>query len=179
MNKSISVAFTGYRESKILRSKRSKSILSTLFGGGDRAILNQIADKIYNTIESLYDQGFLHFYCGMSSGFDLMAAVAVLELRNKYPDVKLIAVVPFKGQEERYSDKDKQTYRNVMETADEVVTLAERHTDNAQYLRRNDYMLEQSSHLVCYYDGQRGGTMYTYNRAVKTKMSITNICKYR
>ncbi|MFR9661998.1 MAG: hypothetical protein SNF60_08065, partial [Rikenellaceae bacterium] len=59
-NKPISVAFTGYRESKLLKSQSNKSFFGSLFGASDRAILNNIADKTYTAIEGLYEQGCLH-----------------------------------------------------------------------------------------------------------------------
>lgn len=171
-----SVAFTGYRESKMLKSSSRQPILKALFGESKQAKLNKIADATYQAIEGLYKQGFRYYYSGVSSGFDMIAALAVLELRNKYSDVKLIAVVPFVGQDDRYTPQDKFTYKQILEQADEVVIMSDRYIENAQYLKRNDYMLEHSSQLVCYYDGQRGGSMYTYNRAVKYGYDIINIC---
>lgn len=161
------VAFTGYRLAKILRS------------GTPPELLNEIAKRTYEAIKSLADDGYTHFYSGMSDGYDLIAAEQVLRLKATNPEVQLIAVIPFKGQELRYSDADKAMYHSVLKSADKAVILAENNTDNSQFLQRNDYLLAHSTALVCYYDGKRGGTMYTYNRAVKTKMSITNICKYR
>ena len=59
------------------------------------------------TIARLYEEGVTIFYCGMAMGFDLMAAESVLNLRALHPEVKLIAVIPFKGQDKFYTDEDK------------------------------------------------------------------------
>ena len=39
------------------------------------------------------------FYVGCAVGFDMMAAYAVLEQKKQYPDMVLIAVVPYAGQD--------------------------------------------------------------------------------
>ncbi|MFR9554327.1 MAG: SLOG family protein, partial [Rikenellaceae bacterium] len=131
----------------------------------------------YEAVEKLYNDGCRLYITGMSDGFDLIGGQAVIDLKQKYSDVKLMAVVPFVGQEERYTIQDQATYDFVLEHSDEVVTLAEKFVDDSQYLRRNDYMLERATHIVCYFDGRRGGTMYTYNRAKKAGLEIINICE--
>lgn len=157
------VAFTGYRTAKILSNRI------------DTNLLNVISTEVYLTISTLYRQGFRVFLTGMADGFDTIAAKAVLRLKKERQDVKLIAVIPFRGQEDNYSAKDKHTYHQLLKQADNCVCLAESYTDNDQYLRRNDFLLENSSQLVCYYDGKKGGTMYTYNRAEKAGKPIINI----
>lgn len=163
--KETSVAFTGYRMFKILPKK------------AEVGLLNAISQRTYEAIEKLYNEGCTYFYTGCSDGFDLLGATNVLKFRESHPDVKLIAVVPFKGQAAKYSESDKQIYQMVLEDANETIYLAERFIENAQYLRRNDYMLDHASHVICYYDGKQGGTMYTYNRAIKRGYNIINICK--
>ncbi len=135
------VAFTGYRLSKIMR------------GGVPLELLNEIAEQTYEAIKSLTADGYTHFYSGMSDGYDLIAAEQVLRLKATKPSVQLIAVIPFKEQELRYSDADKAMYNRVLKSADKAVILAENYTDPSQFLQRNDYLLAHSTALVCYYDG--------------------------
>lgn len=42
---------------------------------------------------------------------------------------------------------------------------------------RNRYMVDHSSRLICYYDGQLGGTDYTVNYARKKGLDIINLHK--
>lgn len=163
--KQTSVAFTGYRTSKMVNKT------------SDTNPLKDIAKKTFNAIKELYNQGYTNFYTGMSDGFDMLAALEVIRLKKKYTEVKLIAVVPFRGQEARYSSQDKQNYKMLLKDADQTIFMADHFVENSQYLRRNDYMLENASCLVCYYSGKPGGTMYTYNRASRLDMPIINICE--
>lgn len=157
------VAFTGYRTSKMFN------------GVSDANLINVIITEAFIVVKELHEKGYTTFLTGMSEGFDLIAAETVLKLKESCPDVQLVAVIPFRGQEKQYSVKDKLTYAHVLKYADHCELLAGEYIDNDQYLRRNVFLLEHSSHLVCYYDGQRGGTMYTVNRAEKSGMPITNM----
>lgn len=77
-------------------------------------------------VEKLYNEGCRLYITGCSDGFDLIGGQAVIDLKQKYSDVKLLAVVPFVGQEERYTIQDQATYVFVLEHADGVVTLADK-----------------------------------------------------
>ena len=46
-------------------------------------------------VTELYGQGYKEYYTGMASGFDMTAAEAVLQVRERYEGIKLIAAVPF------------------------------------------------------------------------------------
>lgn len=158
------VSFTGYRQHKIKQSKPYTDDLMT-----------RISDEVYGAIKSLYEkQGYTTFLSGMAEGFDMLSAEAVLKLKKIYPEIKLIAVIPFQGQESSYDSADKITYTTLYNNADRVIYVSEYYY-NGVFLKRNDFLLENSSHLLCFYNGLRGGTMYTYNRAVKRNFAITNI----
>lgn len=44
------------------------------------------------------------------------------------------------------------------------------------FLRRNDYMLSCSGHLIAYFDGvPKGGTYYTFKRAKQRGMPVVNL----
>ena len=157
-----SVSFTGYRTSKILKTSPISNLLEHIKG------------DLYLTIAQLNKEGYNTFLTGMSEGFDLLAAKAVLEFKQNRPDIHLIAVVPFEGQELGYSDEDKATYKLIYDSADSVVYTSQHYFKGA-FFKRNDYLLDNCATVVCYYNGQRGGTMYTHNRALKRALPIINI----
>ncbi len=160
------VAFTGYRLAKIMRAVNKLSI-------------TEIADRCYDTVKMLYENGYNTFLSGGAEGFDMIAARAVIRLRNETEGaVRLIMVLPFIGQDERYSLDSKREYNELCSAADMVIALASKYENDSQFLRRNDYLLAHSACLVCCYDGSRGGTMYTVNRAIKAEMPIFNILPY-
>lgn len=136
----------------------------------------EVYKETYKAIVALYDEGYDTFLTGMAEGFDTIAALAVLEIRKFCPEIKLIAVIPFPGQPYHFSSDNQKKYKTILEAADKTVTIAEEFFKDI-FLRRNDYLLANSSAVICYYSGQRGGTMYTYNRAVAAGMDVINVFK--
>lgn len=156
LNKSQSVTFTGHRS--IYGSKRQELRMS-----------------VENTIIDLYESGYRNFINGMAMGFDLLAASAVIALRRRFSDIKLIAVVPYRNQSEKFSEYDQKRYQYVLHNADEVIVLREKYC-NGCMLRRNDYMLAHASGLIAYYDGKpKGGTFYTIRKASESGMPVVNL----
>lgn len=162
IKKEKAVSFTGYRTEKILRTCKAPSPL------------NYVLIETIKVVEQLYNEGYTTFLSGMAKGFDLIAAEAVLIVKEQHSDIRLIAIIPYEGQELGYKEADKYQYNRVYKSADEVVFTAKRYHEKA-YFDRNDYLLANCSKIVCYYTGLVGGTMYTVNRAKKANIPIVNI----
>lgn len=158
-----SVSFSGYRASKLRHSINK--------GCGDYSL---IEESIQEAITQLIDRGYNTFITGGADGFDLLATKAILSLREEHKDIKLVVAVPFLGQEASYSEQDREFYEQSLERANHIEIVSYNFHSRA-YLDRNDFMLANSSQLICYFDGQRGGTMYTYNRAKRLSMGIVNL----
>ena len=162
------VAFTGHRINRMIKFSINRvQLLANI--GFDTSV----------GIEQLCKQGYHTFLSGMAEGFDLIAAEEVLKLKERYPYIRLKAIVPFRGQSDRYTVEEKQRYDNILAQADEVITLSEPYF-NGCFLRRNDYLLEHSERLFAYYDAiPIGGTAYTVRKATERKMNIVNVCYNR
>ena len=95
MNKRKTCAFTGHRE------------------------LENDIDLPYlkECVQGIIDRGYETFLCGMAWGFDLLAAQAVLELKEDNPQIKLIACVPCPGQEKNFPEEEKIKYKEIIESA--------------------------------------------------------------
>lgn len=126
-------------------------------------------------VESLLDQGFDTFLCGMADGFDLMAGMAVVRAMSRHDNIRLVAVIPYRNH--IYSiDPDGQTdYRTILDAAKQSIYIADSYLGPQLYLRRNDYIVDHSDLIVCYFDGQKGGTAYTIARARKAHRRIINL----
>lgn len=125
-------------------------------------------------VGEFYDRGFRTFLSGMAVGFDLAAAEAVLACRAEMPDLRLVAVVPFEGQEGRFSEDDRVRFRRVLEAADQVVVLSPVY-DRGCYAVRNNYLIDHASALIAWYDGSSGGTHYTVRRALRRGLRVANL----
>ena len=135
----------------------------------------RLRTELERAITICYDSGIRHFLCGMALGFDMLAAETQLAMKADRPDIRLTAVIPFRGQSYRFNPTDKERYRSILGKADNVVCLSETYFDGC-YLRRNDYMLNHPSHIIAYYNGEpKGGTFYTCRRAEHMDLEITNL----
>lgn len=155
-DKVVSVCFSGHR--------------NVPFAG--RSDLKQ---RLKSEIAKAYADGFRCFYCGMAMGFDLLAAEAALSLQSELRDLQVIAVVPFRGQSDRWSKEAQAKYDAILRIVDDVVVLSERYF-NGCLLKRNDYMVNHSSRLIAYYDGlNKGGTFYTVKKAGQNGLEVVNL----
>lgn len=158
------VAFTGYRPEKIRLSS------------GNPAIADEIGEALRVVVSNLYDRGFRTFLSGMAEGFDLWAAAEVLNLKadGRCPEIELMAVIPFRDQPLRFSANFRSIYYEALANAAEVVVLSEKYYPGC-YEARNDYLVDNASQMVCYFDGQPGGTKYTLSRARRSGIPVINI----
>lgn len=121
-----------------------------------------------NTIKGLIERGVDVFYNGMAIGFDLLAAEQVLALRKKFPNVKLIACVPYYGQETYFSAADKRRYVKILKKADEIVLLSEKYYRGCLH-QRDRYMVDNADVMVAYCKKTEGGAAYTLSYFKKQK----------
>ena len=141
---------------------------------GHRTYRGAAADALRRTVGELYARGFRTFLSGMAVGFDLAAAEAVLELRERMPGVRLVAAVPFRGQEMRFSPADRERFRRVLAEADSVEVLAPAYHRGC-YAVRNDFLVDNARVLVAWYDGSPGGTRHTVFRALRRGLEFVNL----
>lgn len=150
--RSASVAFTGHR---------------TYCGEGGR--------QLDDVLERLYAEGYRRFLTGMAWGFDLAAGRAVIELKLRHGDVRLVAVEPFGGFRSLFSGAEAADYDGVLAACDERVTVCGTYTA-ACYRLRNDFLVDHAAVVVAWYDGSRGGgTSYTVRRARRAGVPVINL----
>ena len=141
---------------------------------GHRTYCGEASDALWQMLEALYDRGFRTFLSGMAVGFDLAAAEAVLELCRQRDGVRLVAAVPFLGQENRFSPADRERFRSVLAAAAETVVLSPVYHRGC-YAVRNNYLTDNARVLVAWYDGSSGGTHYTVRRALRRGLEVVNL----
>lgn len=122
-------------------------------------------------LERMYQKGYQHFLCGMARGADFYFAEAVLALRDVHPDVTLEAALPCAGQGKRWKAQDLSRWTQLVRQCD-THTLLQEHYDRHCMLRRDRYMVDQSSAILAVFNGTRGGTQYTLNYAMDRRLDI-------
>ncbi len=130
--------------------------------------------RLMTAIAEVIEKGCTVFYCGMAQGFDIVAGEHVALVKKLNPDIKLIAAVPFRGQENGWSTTWQKRYRDLLSECDEVVTLSEGYA-RWVFDHRNRYMVDRSRYVVTFFDGKQGGTDNTIKYAVKHSRDIINV----
>lgn len=134
-----------------------------------------IQERLTSAISEAYDHGIRNFISGFALGIDLMAAQLVQSLKCNLPGISLTAAIPFEGQAERYNIYDKRVYGRLLELADKVVVLSDCYYPRC-FLDRDEFMVENASYLIAYYDGrEKGGTYYTVKKARARGIPIINV----
>lgn len=134
-----------------------------------------IQERLTSAISEAYDHGIRNFISGFALGIDLMAAQLVQSLKCDLPGISLTAAIPFEGQAERYNIYDKRVYRRLLELADKVIVLSDCYYPRC-FLGRDEFMVENASYLIAYYDGrEKGGTYYTVKKARARGIPIINV----
>lgn len=107
-------------------------------------------------------------------GFDTLASKAVIKVRKRHPEIKLILVLPCKTQADSWACADRQTYEEIKVQADKVVYISEEYTKGCM-LERNRHLVNSSSVCVCYHTKDTGGTAYTVKYAKQKGLRIINL----
>lgn len=103
---------------------------------------------------------------GGALGFDTLAARTVLRLKKEFPKIRLVLALPCPPEEQtlKWTNQQRGEYQEILEQADEVITLSPKYVDGCM-LERNRYMVNNSVKLIHYLRSDRGGTKYTVKYA--------------
>ena len=136
--------------------------------------LQRASAAIASLLPKLAAEGITHFYAGGAIGFDLAAAVTVLNQKRLLPELTLTLALPCRNHMNKWRRVDRELFERVMARADEVVYVSESYTRGCMQMR-NCYMADRSSVCVCWLVEQRGGTFNTVSYARKKGLRIINL----
>lgn len=138
---------------------------------GHRVLPKNFAeDKVYEVLENSIKDGYTYFLCGMALGFDTVCFQTLEKLRSLY-DIKIIACVPCLMQHSRFNKKQKIEYERMIKSCDDMVVIQKDYDDFCMK-KRNAFMVENSTRLVCYITRRSGGTYYTVKYAVENDVDV-------
>ena len=136
--------------------------------------LPEIAERLENALIALIEQGYRYFGAGGALGFDTLAAQAVLRLRERHPQIRLILVLPCLNQTRGWLQENIDTYEEIKRCADKVTYTSE-HYFRGCMQKRNRHLVDNSSVCICYLTKPTGGTAYTVDYARRRGLRIINI----
>lgn len=165
MMKSSICCFSGYRPEKMPAD----------LSEGTAAFSNML-QHLRQSILRASNISYQHFISGMSRGFDLWAAEAVLELQQQGCAIDLWAVIAFPGMEQYWEPEWQQRYHAVLTQAAKIFSVSDKYTPMC-YHQRDRYLVEHSNRCICFFDGVPGGTAYTVRYARRCGLSIDNLAE--
>lgn len=136
----------------------------------------ELQANLEKAIIELIERGVVFFGNGGAVGFDALAATAVLKLKEKYPHIRLVMVLPCPPEQQslKWNEEQKKRYYEILERADKVRILSPQYT-NGCMLARNRHMVGNSAYLICYLWEHSGGTFYTVDYAEKCGLEIIQL----
>ena len=163
MRTQITACFSGHRPQKLYNLIKRGGIS-----------IDDLREKIRHEILKSISEGYKSFICGMAHGFDLICGCLVVEIKTepRFRDIRLMAALPF--PEHGFSSPWSVPHQLVLSNADRVEIVCPSFSKGA-YLDRNQFMVDRSSLLICYFDGLPGGTEHTFKYAVEKHLNIINL----
>jgi len=163
INRDNTCCFSGYRPEKLPWGTDE----------GD-ARCEALKETLENTAERMILSGIRHFICGMARGSDMYFCGAILLLREKHAGITVEAAIPYEAQARGWREDERERYSGMVERCDYATYVSREYTRNCT-LRRNRYMVDNSSVLIAVYDGKPGGTKYTLEYAGRKGLEIIEL----
>lgn len=153
-----SVCFTGHRE-----LDRDECLL-----------INKRLDVLLSRLTE--NHGLQNCYLGGALGMDTLAALSVLRLKQKYPQLSVNLILPCQGQERSWSDEQKKIYYEIKERADSVRILAPFFYNGCMQARNRELLLSSDLCIAYLRKGtSSGGSLNTVIQASKLGVCVINI----
>ncbi len=134
----------------------------------------RLPELLERVIADLIDRGATVFRAGGAIGFDTVAALKVLEMRERYPQIRLELILPCRDQTKHWSQEDVQAYEYILRAADSHRFLFDSYVDGCM-LERDRRLVNGSDVCVAYLTRSHGGTAYTFARAVRGGLETVNL----
>lgn len=138
---------------------------------------NILFSTVYNTVELLIKDGYLYFCTGGARGFDTLAAEVIISLKEKYPNIQPILILPFQNhyeQKKSWTNKEIEQLEKHKKIASRVIHIQEAYGRGCYY-KRDRQLVDASSICICYQYKNSGGTAYTVKYAKEHNITIINI----
>ena len=138
------------------------------------AHIEALSALLDRTLTTMVKSGVLTFRTGGAIGFDTMAALKVLEYKERDPRIRLELFLPCRDQSGGWADFNQNAYQYILERADAVTVLHEKYQRGCMF-ERNRAMVRGSHFCIGYCTTERGGSAYTMQFARGQGCRIINL----
>lgn len=125
-------------------------------------------------------------------GFELWVAEVTIEMKRKYPQLKLAILTPFLNHYNKWNEANQEKYQNIISQADYVNAIHQSEYEGAfQFQQANAFILDNTDKTILFYDDEQEAspkffksklvdfaekTNYTYN--VITFMDLQDFMEF-
>ncbi len=121
----------------------------------------KVKSLLYLYTENLIRNGATTFLIGSYGDFDLLAAETIHNLKNKYPHIKSINIIPY---------TNKKTNKDLFDEC--YYPISENTNPKYSIIKANEYMVNKSDVLIAYIKKDTGGAYKTYCYAKRKNKKI-------
>lgn len=137
--------------------------------------IKYIKKVLEKRLVSFIEEGLEWVIISGQLGVELWCGEVVLNLKKKYPQIKLAVLTPFYNQEERWNETRKEQYQNVLQRADFVDTITKRNYDSPSQLKlKNQFIVSKSDALLVIFDDDKPGSPSYYISYAKMRSEQSN-----
>lgn len=140
----------------------------------EKEFFDTLTGKIEKTVQELFEKGFDTFLCGGKIGFDIMCSEAVIKLKKKHPEVRLVCMLPFENHHTDFPSEWQSRFIKILDACDFIDYVSPIDIMGCYY-DRNQKMIDNSEYMVTYFDGKGGGTARVVAAAQSGKLKIINL----
>ena len=126
-----------------------------------------VTRKLHSEIEGLINRGAKTFLLGGYGDFDLLCAKTVKELKESYPQIKSVRVIPYLDREYNIDLYDCSEYPPI-ETVPKRFAI----------IKRNEYMVDNADAVIAYVRFSSGGANKTLTYAKRKQKAIINLADF-
>lgn len=136
----------------------------TFCGHGKLMYDENVKNRLSNELEKLIKGGADTFYLGGYGNFDGLASGVLTKLKEKYPGIKRIRVIPYLNRDYYMKNYDQSLYPP-LESVPYKFCIS----------KRNEWMVKNSEMLICYIEFTFGGAYNTFKYAKRRGKPIINL----
>lgn len=159
-----SLCFTGHRPSKLASYDYKHP--------DNLKMLRKLKALIERFIER---RGIKIFITGMALGIDMWSAQIILQLKEKYPHIKLVCAIPCANHSAKWNIEDQQLHKEICEQADYVYYVSEEPYTAWCMQKRNEWMVDNSTFIIAVWDETSGGTANCVKYANKRQRKVVQL----
>lgn len=106
----------------------------------------------------------------------MLAEETVIQMKQQYPQIRLILVLPCPPEQQtlKWNAAQMERYNKIVSKADKVRILSPAYTTGCMPAR-NRHLVDNSGYLVCFLLQNSGGTFHTVNYAEKQGLNILRL----